>query len=217
MPLYDQVELLCQAILALGRQEAERIITKAREEADRLVAAAEARRQKVVQQARGEIEAQARLEARSRIDRAALESKRRIAEAREAMLAEVFKQGLEHLLSFRNTSKYADWLREALVQAIKELGGGDRFRIMAHPEEAQWLIPPLLAEVGQETGCQLELKLDSQVSAGGFIAVRADGLVRYDQTLQGIINRQRDSLRTELAKKLWGTGMEALSGLEPGS
>jgi len=216
MPLYDQVELLCQAILALGRQEAERIITKAREEADRLVAAAEARRQKVVQQARGEIEAQARLEARSRIDRAALESKRRIAEAREAMLAEVFKQGLEHLLSFRNTPKYADWLRGALVQAIKELGG-DRFRIVAHPEEAQWLILPLLAAVGQETDCQLELEPDSQVSAGGFIAVRADGLVRYDQTVQGIINRQRDSLRTELARKLWGTGMEALSGLEPGS
>ena len=216
MPLYDQVELLCQAILALGRQEAERIITKAREEADRLVAAEEARRQKVVQQARGEIEAQARLEARSRIDRAALESKRRITEAREAMLTEVFKQGLEHLLSFRNTPKYADWLRGALVQAIKELGG-DRFRIMAHPEEAQWLTPPLLAEVGQETDCQLELEPDSQVSAGGFIVVRADGLVRYDQTVQGIINRQRDTLRTELARKLWGTGMEALSGLEPGS
>ena len=40
MPLYDQVDLLCQAVLAQGREEAEKIFKQARSQADRLEALA---------------------------------------------------------------------------------------------------------------------------------------------------------------------------------
>jgi vacuolar-type H+-ATPase subunit E/Vma4 len=35
------------------------------------------------------------------------------------------------------------------------------------------------------------------------MALSADGRLRYDATFQGILDRKRDSLRTELAKLLW--------------
>jgi V/A-type H+/Na+-transporting ATPase subunit E len=204
MPLYDQVELLCQAILTQGRQEAERIVRQAREEADRLVAAEEARCREEVRRASEEVRAQALLTARNLVDRAALESKRRIAEAKEALLEEIFKLGIESLQAFQQSADYPNWLRRMLTMALHELFGG-RLRIKANPEEARWLTDALLQEAAQEAGARLELEMDTEVPAGGFIAVREDGRMRLDQTFQGIINRQREHLRTEMARRLWGS------------
>ena len=70
MPLYDQVELLCHAITAQAEAEAEKIRARAKAEADQRIAEAEAYRQRVLAQTKAEGEDQARLDARSRIDRA---------------------------------------------------------------------------------------------------------------------------------------------------
>lgn len=203
MALYDQVELLCQAILTQGRQEAERIISQAREEADRLVAAAEAQGREEVQRVGEAVRTQALLTARNLVDRAALEGKRRIAEAKEALLGEIFKLGLERLQSFRDSGDYLDWLRRMLVKARHDLAG-ERLRLLANPEEAQWLAQAFPQEGRWETGGHLEMAWEAEVPAGGFIAVREDGRMRLDLTFQGIISRQRENLRTELARRLWG-------------
>ena len=202
MPLYDQVELLCQEILTQGKREAEKIVSQAREKADQLVADRKARGREALRRANEELRAQALLTARNLVDRAALESKRRIAEAKETLLGEIFKLGMERLQPFRQKADYPDWLRRLLLKALHELTGAG-LRILANPEEAQWLTTELLTEVGQETGARLELELDAEVPPGGFIAVREDGRMRLDQTFQGIINRQRERLRTEIASGLW--------------
>jgi len=204
MPLYDQVELLCQAILSQGREEAEKIRSRAREQAEALVAAEEARSREVNERTEGQVRAQAEFAARSREDRAALVSKREIAEAKEVLLGEIFAEGLERLRAFRQTPDYQEWLHRALARAVQELQG-DSFRIVAHPEEARWLTPELLEAVGRETGTRLELETDADTPPGGCIAIRADGQMRYDLTFQGIIDRQRERLRTELARRLWGS------------
>ena len=202
MPLYDQVELLCQEILTQGKQEAEKIVSQAREKADQLVAAEEALGREALRRANEELRAQALLTARNLVDRAALESKRRIAEAKETLLGEIFKLGMERLQAFRHKADYPDWLRRLLLKALHELTG-EGLRILANPEEAKWLTAELLTEVGQETGAHLELELNTEVPPGGFIAVRGDGRMRLDQTFQGIINRQMERLRTAIARKLW--------------
>jgi vacuolar-type H+-ATPase subunit E/Vma4 len=203
MPLYDQVELLCQAILSQGRQEAEKLVSQARQQAQRLVAAEEARRQEVLARTREQEKARARLEAENLEDRAALKSKRLIAEAKDRYLAAIFQQGQERLATFRQTPDYQDWLRRTLARAVAELGGGG-LSLRAHPEESQFLTADLLQEVSQETGCPLELVADGDTPPGGFLALRADGLMRLDLTFQGILERQREKLRTDLAKVLWG-------------
>src|SRR5512140_2967608 len=111
MPLYDQVELLCQEILTQGKQEAEKIVSQAREKADQLVSAEEARGREAMRRANEELRAQALLTARSLVDRATLESKRRIAEAKETLLGEIFKLGMERLQAFRHQGDYPGWLR----------------------------------------------------------------------------------------------------------
>jgi vacuolar-type H+-ATPase subunit E/Vma4 len=204
MPLYDQIELLCQAILTQGREEAEKIISQAREQAARQVADEEARSREALQRAQEEMQGQARLEARNRLDRAALEGKRLVAEAKEAMLTDIFQQGRERLQAFRQEPEYPGWLRRMLVKAIKELAG-ESLRVLSHPEEERWLTPELLEQVSRETGCRLELETDPEAPPGGFMAVRADGRLRYDLTFQGIIDRRRGSLRAALARLLWQT------------
>jgi vacuolar-type H+-ATPase subunit E/Vma4 len=203
MPLYDQVELLCQAILKQGKQEADRIVSEARDQADRLVAAEEAKSREEVRRATEEKRTQALFAARNLVDRAALESKRRVAEAKEALLGEIFQLGLERLQAFRDSAEYPGWLRRMLIKARQELVG-ERLHLVAHPEEARWLTAAFLEEVGQETGARLELALDAGTPKGGFIAVRQDARMRLDLTFQGIISRRRELLRTEMARRLWG-------------
>jgi V/A-type H+-transporting ATPase subunit E len=202
MPLYDQVELLCQAIHAQGREEAEAILARARQEAANLVAAAQAQRREVLERTKGEVQAQARLEARSDLDRAELEGKRRVTQAKEALLNEVFAQGMERLMSFRQTPAYREWLRRTLLAALEALEGAS-FQVAAHPEEANWLTPEFLGQVGQESGRRLNFAPDPDLTPGGFMVVREDGKVRFDETFAAIIERQRESLRAELARRLW--------------
>ena len=204
MPLYDQVELLCQAITCPGQGEVETILAQARAEADRRLSEAEARRQEAVGRTRAEVEAQARLEARSRIDRAGLEGKRQVSQTKETMLNEVFEQTRARLLAFRETPGYRDWLRATLLAALQQLEG-EQFQVMANPEEEKWLTPDLLEEVGQARACRLFLAGDPDLPPGGFVVVRADGRVRVDQTFQGIMDRQRETLRAETARQLWGS------------
>ena len=75
---------------------------------------------------------------------------------------------------------------------------------MAHPEEEKWLTPDLLDEVRAARGCHLSWAPDPDLSPGGFVVIRADGRVRIDQTFAGIIKRQRETLRAETARQLWG-------------
>jgi V/A-type H+/Na+-transporting ATPase subunit E len=202
MPLYDQVELLCQAISSQVRTEAEQIAAQARQEADALVAAAQTRRQEALARTREEVAAQAQLTARSLVDRAQLTARRQAAQAKETMLNDILAQGLQRLKDFRQSADYQNWLRQALAAAIKQLGDGG-FKVAAHPGEARWLTPEFLAAEGRDCGCSLEWVPDVSLPAGGFVLVRADGKVRLDQTFQGIMERQRESLRAAIARKLW--------------
>lgn len=204
MPLYDQMELLCQAITAQAREEVGKILARAREEADRRLNEAEARRREALARTRVEVEAQARLEARNRIDRAELEGKRQVSQTKETCLNEVFGQAQVRLQAFRETAGYRDWLRATLLGTLQKLEG-EQFRLLANSEEAKWLTPDLLEEVCKERGCHLALAADQDLPPGGFVVVRADGRVSFDQTFQGIIDRQRQNLRAEIARKLWGS------------
>ncbi len=75
---------------------------------------------------------------------------------------------------------------------------------MAHPDEEKWLTRDLLDEVSAARGCRLAWASDPDLSPGGFVVIRADGRVRIDQTFAGIIERQRETLRAETARQLWG-------------
>jgi vacuolar-type H+-ATPase subunit E/Vma4 len=204
MPLYDQVELLCKAIASQAKAEVDQILARAREEADRRLIEAEASRQEALARTKAEVEAQAKLSARNRIDRAELEGKRRVTQTKEIWLTEVFGQAQARLQAFRDTAGYRNWLRATLLGALQQLEG-EQFRVMAHPDEVKWLYPDLLGEVSAEWGCHLVFAADPDLPPGGFVVIRADGRVRIDQTFHGIIERQRQTLRAETARQLWGS------------
>jgi vacuolar-type H+-ATPase subunit E/Vma4 len=204
MPLYDQVELLCQAIGHQAEGEADQIRARAREEADRRRHEAEVHRQEELARTRTAVEAQARLDARNRIDRAELEGKRKVSQTKETLLHEVFGLAQARLQAWRETPDYGDWLRRTLLATLPQLEG-EQFRVMANPEEEKWLTTDLFQEVSQARACQLTFAADPDLPPGGFVVIRADGRVRFDQTFAGIIDRQRETLRAETARKLWGS------------
>jgi V/A-type H+-transporting ATPase subunit E len=203
MPLFDQVELLCQAMGGQAREEAEKIVAHARDDAARLVAAAEAQRRETLARTKAEVEAKAKLEARNRLDRAELESKRQTGQTKETILSDLFNRALAQLQDFRRSPAYPDWLWRRLLATLQQMEG-QQFQVVANPEEAKWLTADMLADVGRKSGVTLAWAADEDVPPGGFLVVRGDGKMRYDQTFQGIIERQRENLRAELAQRMWG-------------
>ena len=165
MTLYDQVKLLCQAMNTQAQGEVETILTQAKAEADRRLSEAEARRQEALARTKAEVEAQARLEARSRIDRAELEGKRRISQTKETWLTEVFGQAQARLQAFRETPGYRDWLRDARCTPAV---GRRSVRVMANPEEEKWLTPDLLEEVSPRPGLPTRLGRRPRPAPGGW-------------------------------------------------
>jgi vacuolar-type H+-ATPase subunit E/Vma4 len=118
-----------------AREEADKLVADVRDEAARLVAAAEAQRQETLARTKAEVEAQAKLEARNRLDRAELESKRQTGQTKEAILRQVFSRALARLQEFRQSPAYPDWLSRGLLATLKQLEG-QQFQVVAHPEEA---------------------------------------------------------------------------------
>ena len=157
MPLYDQVELLCQAITSQAKGEVE---TDPGPGPGRSGSPPERGRGPppggAGQDQSGGGGPGQTLDARSRIDRAELEGKRRVSQTKETFLTEVFSQAQARLQAFRETAGYRDWLRATLLGALQQLEG-EQFRVMANPEEEKWLTPDLLEEVSQARGCHLDL------------------------------------------------------------
>jgi V/A-type H+-transporting ATPase subunit E len=202
MTLFDRVELFCQAILDQGRADAERILHQAREQSASMVARAEKERQAALELAQRQLQAQAQWEARAVVDRANLESKRRLAQARGDLLTRFFREAQECLLTFRKSPDYIPWLHRKLAESIRLLGG-DRFQVRVHPEENRWLQPELLESLGKETAAHLELAADPDLPRGGFILSSAEARVQVDQTFQGLLRQKEERLRTQLARRLW--------------
>ena len=200
-------ELLGSEVMADAERRAERIIQRAERDAEGI-------RRRGQQQGRGAAE-EILQAARQRAEHAsnavlatvAVEAhKAELAaqeEAIDACLTAAYQQALE-----KDGYDYHTVLVELAAAAVVQMPG-DRFRLCLMADDAQLradgLPQQVEAAVKERTGrtVQVELAGEHPRIAGGCIVLSADGRLRYDNSFEGRLRRQRDLLRRVAARELF--------------
>ena len=134
---------------------------------------------------------------------AELEAQRKELLRREQFIAEVQQQVQERLLQIRNESRYADILHALICQGLHELEG-DTFEVIVAPEDQQFMTEEMLSKLCAETNKTVTLSEQSQAGMTGAIIQRTDKRVMCNNSLQAILQRERNTIRLLIAQELFG-------------
>ncbi len=173
------------------RQEAARArkdaLKEAESEADRILKDAEGQAKAIVEQAKAKAkdEAQQKL---SQVSAARLEGKKRIAEARDAVVAAQLDEVKAALQEFADSSRYDTVLKGLAEHGAEALGG--KVRILARKKDLPRLKKFGYADVS-ETDCM-----------GGCLVVSSDGRIRINNTFEALYEQSLEKLRQAIFEEL---------------
>ncbi len=187
MPL----EHILRAMQAQADSEIDKITRASDDEAASLIAEAEAESQKIRARHRARVEPMLVTEAASLQNTAKIGALRAIANAREQLLVEAFKQAANCLAEMRASPSYAAIFRALAREAITGLGGD----LVAHVDPRDMA---LARSVFAELGAQVEIK-QQDIPLGGLEVMTPDGRVMIVNTLASRLDRARNQLRGPVA------------------
>lgn len=193
-----------------AEEQAEEILNEAREEAEEIIEEAEEQaqteRKRII--SRGEREA-------NRIKRRIVANARREArqsklQAREEVIQEVLQESKEKLLELKdNEEEYKSILKNLIVSSGIAIGGGD-LKVLVLEEDEQLIssedLKAISEDISEDTGKDTKLDLEASLKnvEGGAIVEKADGSISSDNTFKARLDRKKESMRSEVAKILFG-------------
>ncbi|PIE33387.1 hypothetical protein CSA56_11955 [candidate division KSB3 bacterium] len=202
MPVETETDF-SQAILNEARQEAEGIVDLARREAERIL---EEARKELEQAYRTESPTAAAQMAKTRFKQlvaaAKLDARKQHLLTQERLIADVWQNVSDQLLLAREDEAYPKLLQRLTHEGIDALDG-EQFELIVAQEDRHFITQDFLQALSEQTGTTLALADQSEPDITGVIVQRADKRVRCDNSLQGILLRQEDTLRLEIAKRLF--------------
>ena len=173
------------------RQTAQRMrkdaLKEAEGESEKIVKEAEAQAKALVESSRQKSEDEASLK-QSQVSAARLEAKKRIAEARDELVAHHLADVREALREFADSSKYDGVLKDLASAGASALGG--KVRILARKKDL-----PKLKKWGYTD-------LDELDCWGGCIVVTTDGRIRMNQTFEALYEQGLEKLRQGIFEEL---------------
>ena len=197
----------------------ESILSESHDQADDIIKEAEKQASEIIE--RGNIDAQekqqdilenAHKEADIRFNQiisdAKLNSKRKILEAREDLMAKTFHTAEKELrrMASSDLDDYLNSLKKLTKEASLEIGGGS-LEIFLKAEDVpkiEGALDSIAEEVSNETGIKTTLKLGGTVKTiGGVIVKTGNGNIEVNNTIEARMERYRSLLRLEVAKVLF--------------
>ncbi|MBI2445882.1 hypothetical protein HYV43_05840 [Candidatus Micrarchaeota archaeon] len=180
----DQLRKEIRLEAARTRREA---LKEAETEASRIVSEAEASAKSILDQARIKAKDEA-AQKMSQVSAARLEGKKRIAEARDAVVAEQLDEVKAALQEFADSAKYDTVLKGLAEHGADALGGS--VRILARRKDAAKLKKWGYADVAEHE-CW-----------GGCIVSTADGRIRVNHTFEALYEQSLEKLRQAIFEEL---------------
>lgn len=194
-------DLIARDILDKAEKEGAEMIQAARKEAEailnaaRLSAGEESERQKdeikvLAERLREEILAKGRMAA-----------KRELLEKREELISRILEQAKKELHAFTDSKKYKDVLLKIAVDACEKVGSR-AVVLKANRRDLDFLKRSKRKMERMLKGWRISFGRPIE-TIGGVRAGSEDGAVEVDETFEGRLNRQLESLRVEVAKLLF--------------
>jgi len=202
MPIWGHLELLCRAIAAEGREEAEQLISRARAKADEVIAAARDAAEKNYQRALQTAKIQAYADAKRCVDSAELEARKRIMAFRETIIREVLEALDRRLQAYRKSPDYEPFLRDALAEALASLPGKNFIVELDHADEE--LLKSAIGKLKKQNTVQIEIKAAPDCNGGLRVTTR-DRRLLYDNSFAARRQRTENDIRREIWSAIFGT------------
>lgn len=204
MPVEKGAQLIAEDILKEAKERAARIVRDAKKEAHTILDAANL-------SAREEEEREVK-EARARgghiheemLAKGRMKAKREILQKREELINEVFKKMEKSLREYASSEKYERDLLRIAVSASKKLGF-DKIVIQANRRDLKLLErnkDRIARELDGEKSISISFGEPIQ-TIGGVKVGAPDGKIEIDETFEGRMRREFETLRVKVAKVLF--------------
>lgn len=203
MPIWEEVELFCRAIVEQGQKEAEEVLSQAKDEAQRIIAKTQRQAEKEFQEKILAQRSEVYLEAKRLVDSAELEARKRIITFREQVIQEVLSTLELRLKNIRKQLEYPDLLLSAIKEGIDFLPGKE-FVVELSQKDLEFVKDKIEA-LGKELSLKIELEASPSVEGGSRIYT-SDRRLLYDNTLLARLKRYDHEIRREIWRKIFGTG-----------
>lgn len=197
----EGAERICRRILADARARAEEIAAEADKKSSVILAEAEKMAEKRREQIQERAQKEAEEQKRRILGNAQLDARKEMLAAKQDLISQAFKQALETLLNFDDTT-YFVILRKMLLASIKT---GDEVIILSPRDKARvpaefWKdLYRELAAAGNIN--ELSLGEESAEISGGFI-LQSGGL-DINNSFSSLLEMQRDELELQVAALLF--------------
>ncbi len=190
-------------VLGDVQKEAEALILDAEQEAKKALQLAKAQADQnylaLVSQAKVKAEA----EGRKIASLTEVEIRNRLLQTKEELVDAAFERALGKLKDFAETEKYHTYLLKLIEETAKRVGSKSLV-LQVNAKDKAWLTQDTLNRLSKKL--HLDLKLSDQTAdfIGGCKIQTIDGNVTYDSTIDNRLQELKPTLRTQVAKILFG-------------
>lgn len=197
------MEILISVIMEDAFQEAKAVLNKAGKEVASIQEKSLKEQDKLLQQNKSSRNQSDMFLARAKmISRAELKARMEIIHQKEAVLGDILDTIRQDFFSLAHHPDYPSILRRLIMKGLEYLEGND-FTCQVNERDRILLSPQVLGDLSSQTGRKVSLSKYSLKTEGGVIIQRSDGRVLYDNTLEAIISRQKEKMRSVAAERLF--------------
>lgn len=196
----ENTEKIQQEILADAERKVERTLKRAQREADKLRQAAEKENRELRQRRLAEAQAEAERKARSIIAAIPYEERKIQLLAQEKIFNEVFDAVMQKLSQRDGTFDAKASIEQLLLEALQAMPEVD-VTAFVNPQDEK-----IAVEIIQQNKTKREIKLETNTKVtAGVQLLSADHKLRYDNSVEARLEREKDRLRASLAEVLNAT------------
>lgn len=129
-------------------------------------------------------------------------------EAREKIIQDTFEKAKKELSNLRKRNEYPDILKNLIVSGGASVGGKELEVLMSEKDKdliSEDAKSEIAEKISEKTGEETSLKMNFTLKNidGGAIVQRKNGNIACDNTLEARMEREKDSLRKEVARILF--------------
>lgn len=180
-----------ESIIESAKEEGKKIIESAEQEVEKLLLDAKISGERKIEEAIREAKKTVEEEKREHLSGARLEAKRLISSAKDDAIRATYDDLIEVIKENLTSKKYAEILNELINKGLQEIGTNC---IIYINERDKAII--------NVKGKDITIKKGNML--GGAIIESNDGKVKFNFTLEALLEEKKDEIRKKIAEKLFG-------------
>jgi V/A-type H+-transporting ATPase subunit E len=203
MDVKDGLVAIAGEVLGDVQKEAEALIFGAEKEAKKALQTAKVQADQDYLTLIGQAKVKSEAEQRKIASLTEVEIRNRLLHAKEELVDKAFETALGKLKDFAETPNYPDYLIRLIGEAAEKIGSKNLV-LHVNAKDKTWLTQERLQSLSKKLNVNLKLSNQTPECIGGCKIQTEDGKVTYDNTIDSRLQELKPTLRTEIARILFG-------------